>query len=58
LFWNAANDYSKPYEAMPEMKAADAKEGSKDKAKFFRGDELPVPTVKASLAPKPVAGKQ
>ncbi len=49
LFWNAANDYSKPYEAMPEMKAADAKEGSKDKAKFFRGDELPVPTVKASL---------
>jgi hypothetical protein len=58
LFWNAANDYSKPYEAMPEMKAADAKEGSKDKAKFFRGDELPVPTVKASLAPEPVTGKQ
>ena len=26
LFWNAANDYSKPYEAMPEMKAANAKE--------------------------------
>ncbi len=23
LFWNAANDYSKPYEAMPEMKAAE-----------------------------------
>jgi hypothetical protein len=57
LFWNAANDYSKPYEAMPEMKAADAKEGSKGKAKFFRGDELPVPTAKASLAPEPVAGK-
>jgi hypothetical protein len=51
LFWNAANDYSKPYEAMPEMKAADLKEGSKDKAKFFRGDELPGPTVKASLTP-------
>jgi hypothetical protein len=49
LFWNAANDYSKPYEAMPEMKAADAKAGSKDKAKFFRGDELPPPTVKASI---------
>jgi hypothetical protein len=49
LFWNAANDYSKPYEAMPEMKAADLKEGSKDKAKFFRGDELPTTTVKASL---------
>ena len=58
LFWNAANDYSKPYEAMPEMKAADAKEGSKDKAKFFRGDELPVPTVKASLTPEPVPSKQ
>jgi hypothetical protein len=53
LFWNAANDYSKPYEAMPEMKAADLKEGSKDKAKFFRGDELPTATVKASLTPAP-----
>jgi hypothetical protein len=47
LFWNAANDYSKPYEAMPEMKAANAKE----KDKFFRGDELPGATVKASLTP-------
>jgi len=54
LFWNAANDYSKPYEAMPEMKAADSKEGSKDKAKFFRGDELPGVTVKASLTPTAV----
>jgi hypothetical protein len=43
LFWNAANDYSKPYEAMPEMKAA--------KDKYFRGDELPGVTVKASLTP-------
>jgi hypothetical protein len=43
LFWNAANDYSKPYEAMPEMKAV--------KDKFFRGDELPGTTVKASLTP-------
>jgi len=51
LFWNAANDYSKPYEAMPEMKAADLKEGSKDKAKYFRGDELPGTTIKASLTP-------
>jgi hypothetical protein len=25
LFWNAANDYSKPYEAMPEMRAVDLK---------------------------------
>lgn len=33
LFWNAANDYSKPYIAMPEMRA--------DKGKYFRGDELP-----------------
>ena len=46
LFWNAANDYSKPYEAMPEMRAA--------KDRFFRGDELPGTTVKASLIPVPV----
>jgi hypothetical protein len=55
LFWNAANDYSKPYEAMPEMRAADSiddpKEGSKNKDKYFRGDELPGVTVKASLTP-------
>ncbi len=51
LFWNAANDYSKPYEAMPEMKAADSKEASKDKPKYFRGDELPAATIKASLLP-------
>ena len=58
LFWNAANDYSKPYEAMPEMKAADLKQGSKDKPKYFRGDELPVTTVKASLLPDPVPNKE
>lgn len=32
LFWNARNDYSKPFTAMPEMKAATGK--------YFRGDEL------------------
>ena len=47
LFWNAANDYSKPYVAMPEMRDANAKE----KNKFFRGDELPTTTVKAVLTP-------
>ncbi len=51
LFWNAANDYSKPYEAMPEMKAANVKEGSKDNPKYFRGDELPVATIRAALTP-------
>jgi hypothetical protein len=40
LFWNAANDYSKPYAAMPEMAAA--------KGKYFRGDELRG-TVQASV---------
>ena len=40
LFWNAANDYSKPYAAMPEMAAA--------KGKYFRGDEHPG-TVQASI---------
>jgi len=38
LFWNAANDYGKPYEAMPEMRATDLKEGAKEKSKYFRGD--------------------
>lgn len=33
LFWNANNDYSKPYAAMPEMQAS--------KGQYFRGDELP-----------------
>jgi len=33
LFWNANNDYGKPYAAMPEMKAA--------KGQYFRGDEMP-----------------
>ncbi len=52
LFWNAANDYSKPYAAMPEMKAANHKDGgTKDNPKYFRGDELPAPTVQAALAP-------
>jgi hypothetical protein len=37
LFWNAANDYTNPFVAMPEMKVANAKE----KDKFFRGDEAP-----------------
>jgi hypothetical protein len=43
LFWNAANDYSKPYAAMPEMKS--------EKNKYFRGDELSGSTAKASLSP-------
>src|SRR6266542_4200107 len=41
LFWNANNDYSKPYAAMPEMKAA--------KGQYFRGDELPA-VLKAQVA--------
>ena len=32
LFWNARNDYAKPYAAMPEM--------HKEMAKYYRGDEL------------------
>ena len=49
LFWNAANDYSKPFTAMPEMKAANYKEGSKDNPKYFRGDEIPTNTVQTAL---------
>ncbi len=33
LFWNAANDYSKPLTAMGEMRSV--------KGQYFRGDELP-----------------
>jgi hypothetical protein len=47
LFWNAANDYSKPFTAMPEMKAANFKEGSKENPKYFRGDELPTQSIQA-----------
>jgi hypothetical protein len=39
---------------MPEMKAADqkdTKESPTAKPKFFRGDELPTATIKASLTP-------
>jgi hypothetical protein len=52
LFWNAANDYSKPFTAMPEMRAASMKPGATEKDKFFRGDELPGATpVRAALIP-------
>ena len=51
LFWNAANDYSKPFTAMPEMKSANFKEGSKDNPKYFRGDELPPAPIQATLTP-------
>ena len=50
LFWNAANDYSKPFTAMPEMRAAN-RQASKDNPRYFRGDELPVPAVQAALTP-------
>lgn len=42
LFWNANNDYGKPYAAMPEMSAA--------KGQYFRGDVLPT-ALKAELTP-------
>jgi hypothetical protein len=45
LFWNANNDYSKPYAAMPEMRAA------KNKDRYFRGDEIGVkPEAAAPVA--------
>jgi hypothetical protein len=55
LFWNAANDYSKPFTAMPEMKSANHKDGAKD-LRYFRGDELPAPTVQAALNPATPSG--
>ncbi len=48
LFWNAANDYSKPFVAMPEMRTA--------KGQYYRGDELPG-IVQAGLTPgAPLSG--
>jgi hypothetical protein len=52
LFWNANNDYSKPYTAMPEMRA------DKNKERYFRGDEVgakpePVATPVAASASSP-----
>ena len=49
LFWNARNDYSKPYVAMPEMKQAGAK--------YFRGDDVETVLKKMkSGAPATTAG--
>jgi hypothetical protein len=48
LFWNANNDYTKPYAAMPEMRAA--------KGEYFRGDEVGAKTeatATTSEAPAP-----
>jgi hypothetical protein len=56
LFWNANNDYSKPFTAMPEMRAANSKDGDKDKARYFRGDEIPAkaePAVAIPIAAAP-----
>jgi hypothetical protein len=46
LFWNAANDYSKPYAAMPEMSAT--------KGQYFRGDEVHA-MAQTSLVSEPSA---
>jgi len=43
LFWNANNDYSKPYTAMPEMRAA--------KGRYFRGDEIGIKPEPATATP-------
>ncbi|HKS71606.1 MAG TPA: putative glycoside hydrolase [Terriglobales bacterium] len=47
LFWNANNDYTKPYAAMPEMRAT--------KGQYFRGDEIANAqrAVAANVAPPP-----
>ena len=45
LFWNANNNYSKPYDAMPTMRTG----------KLFRGDELPGQGKIASVAAGPAA---
>ena len=47
LFWNANNDYSKPFLAMPEMRLA--------KGRYFRGDEIGGPAKTESSTAVPVA---
>ncbi|HMK31850.1 MAG TPA: putative glycoside hydrolase [Terriglobales bacterium] len=42
LFWNARNDYSKPFAAMPDMR-------SNRNGRFLRGDELPANEAKAAV---------
>jgi len=43
LFWNARNDYAKPYAAMPDM--------HKEMTKYYRGDELTdIPRLEAEHA--------
>ncbi len=49
LFWNAGNDYSKPFAAMPTMRAA--------KNEYFRGDEVGDPQANPS-APVATAAPQ
>jgi hypothetical protein len=49
LFWNANNDYSKPYAAMPEMQEA------KNKGRYFRGDEIGAKPEPPSLVPAAAA---
>ena len=49
LFWNANNDYSKPYAAMPDMRAA------KNKERYFRGDEVGVRLESTAAAPSTAA---
>jgi hypothetical protein len=51
LFWNAGNDYSKPYAAMPVMRAAKER-------KYFRGDELPGVAKATTTAAIPSGGGQ
>ncbi len=49
LFWNANNDYSKPYTAMPEMRA------SRNKDRYFRGDEVGSKPELATATPVPAS---
>jgi hypothetical protein len=43
LFWNANNDYSKPFMAMPEMRLA--------KGRYFRGDEVRAKSEPTAVSP-------
>jgi len=59
LFWNAGNDYSKPYIAMPEMKAANYKPVLKENSPASNSNDAANPGGAASgAAPKDESGSK
>jgi hypothetical protein len=58
LFWNAGNDYSKPFTAMPEMKAANYKPVLKENAPSSSSDAANPGAAASGAAPKDDSGSK